>query len=173
MKKYLPLLASLCVLNSAGAADPIPLQSQFNSDEISWVTSPGNSVVSGKASLTLKDGSVKSCAGFNVELLPVAAYSNERINFVYGNNQQGQVLMEDNPPKFTPDVKEYHEMLLKSQCNAEGVFYFKQVPAGDYYVMVFIMWDEPKAEATKTAGGAMMKKIHVAPGTRMAVQLGQ
>jgi hypothetical protein len=173
MKKYLWLLAFILVINSVHSSERIALKSQFDPNEISWVKSPGNSVVSGKAFLRLKDGTIKTCAGFAVELLPSAEYSNERIFLTYGNNQQGQVLLEDNPPKFTPDAREYHELLLKSQCNAEGEFHFKQVPAGDYYVMVFIIWDESSEIGTKKAGGAVMKKIRVASNSRMTVQMGQ
>lgn len=140
---------------------PIQLQSQFNADEVKWVKEVGNSSVAGKTFLTLKDGTRKGCAGFNVELLPVADYSNERILKTYGNNLQGQILLEDNPPKFTPDAPEYHELLLKTTCNAKGEFEFKNVPAGEYYVMTFIVWDiTNEAGATKT-GGAVMKRIKV------------
>ena len=69
-----------------------------------FVKVPGTSTVTGKAFLKLADGTFKNCAGFNVELLPVAAYSHERIVRTYGNDEQGQIRMEQDPPKFTPDA---------------------------------------------------------------------
>ena len=47
----------------------------------------------------------------------------------YGNTNQGQILLVQNPPKFTPDVPEYLEMLLKGACDERGEFTFAQVPA--------------------------------------------
>lgn len=147
----------------AVAAEPVKLESAFSAEEVKFVTQPGGATVSGQAFLKLADGTYKSCAGFNVELLPVAAYSRERIGHTYGNLEQGQILREQNPPKFTPDVPEYHEMLLKGACDAKGEFSFTGVPAGDYFVIAFIMWDK--------AGGAAMKRIHVAAGSQQEVLL--
>ena len=89
-----------------------------------FVKQSGTSTVTGTAFIKLADGTYRGCAGFNVELLPVAAYSKERIVKSYGNDQQGQILMEQNPPKFTPDVPEYHDMLIKGACDARGEFRF-------------------------------------------------
>lgn len=159
----LPLLvaisAQLCL-----AAEPVQLDSRFDRDEVSWIEEPGTATVSGQAHLTLRDGSRKGCAGFHVELLPVARYSTERILKTYGNTERGQVLLEDNPPKFTPDAAGYHEMVIKASCDQRHRFSFRQVPAGDYYVIAFIIWDVPGAPGTKTGGGAM-KRLRVEPGS--------
>jgi hypothetical protein len=114
---------------------------------------------------------LKDCAGFNVELLPVATYSSERIFRTYGNNRAGQVLLEDNPPKFTPDAPAYHEYLLKSTCNAAGEFRFDKVPAGDYFVMAFIIWTLPGLDPPVNTGGAVMKRIHVNPHANVQVDM--
>jgi hypothetical protein len=154
----------------ASAAEPVKLESTFSLDEVKFVTQPGDATVSGKAFLKLADGSYKDCAGLNIELLPVAAYSRERIGRTYGNTEQGQILLEQNPPKFTPDVPEYHDMLLKGTCDARGRFEFTRVPAGDYFVMAFIIWDIPGATPRKT-GGAAMKRIRVEPRSSIDVLL--
>lgn len=160
------------------ASEPVKLQTSFDPELVQWVTQPGDAQVSGTALIKLPDGSKKSCAGFNVELLPVAPYANERIRLTYGNNQQGQILLEQNPPKFTPDVPEYHQLLLKSQCDAQGVFEFKQVPQGEYYVMVFIIWDQDLAAVDQApgavikTGGAVMKRIRVKQGAQLNVAIG-
>jgi len=89
----------------------------------------------------------------------------------YGNNQQGQILLEQNPPRFTPDVKEYHEMLLKGSCDARGKFNFENVAAGDYYVMAFIIWKTGPAEGASSSGGAVMKRIRVEPNSTNVVRM--
>jgi hypothetical protein len=148
------------------------LHSVFNIDEVSFVKQPGTSTVTGTALLELADGTLKSCAGFNVELLPFAEYSKERIVRTYGNDQQGQILLEQNPPKFTPDVPEYHDMLIKGACDARGEFRFSNVPAGDYFVMAFIIWDDASGATPRKTGGAAMKRIHVPAKSQVEAHLG-
>ena len=79
----------------------------------------------------------------------------------YGNDQQGQILMEQNPPKFTPDVPEYHDMLIKGACDVRGEFNFSTVPAGDYFVIAFIIWDDASGRTPRKTGGGVMKRIQV------------
>ncbi|RZA07850.1 MAG: hypothetical protein EOO68_02830 [Moraxellaceae bacterium] len=94
-------------------------------------------------------------------MLPVAKYSNERIRHTYTNNEQGQILVKDNPPRFTPDVKEYHDMVIKGQCNENNEFSFEQIKSGDYYIMAFIIWDSGSNTQSIKEGGAVMKRIHI------------
>lgn len=170
---YLALLsAALAASQGTRASESLKLESRFDRKEVEWIRQAGNSSVSGDAFLKLKDGTVKGCAGFGVELLPVATYSNERIFRTYGNNDQGQILLEDNPPKFTPDAPEYHEMVLKSVCNEHGEFVFDNVAPGSYYAIAFIIWDiEGKDGAAKTGGG-VMKRIEVKPHSKNRIRLG-
>lgn len=163
--------AAAWLVAMAATASTIQLDSTFDIDAVKWVRESGDAVVSGKAFLTLRDGTVKNCAGFAIELLPVATYSSERIFRTYGNNHAGQVLLEDNPPKFTPDAPGYHEYLLKSSCDAQGTFTFQKVPAGDYFLMAFIIWDVAGSNPPVKTGGAAMKRIHVNPRARLSVEL--
>jgi hypothetical protein len=170
----LPAALLLAVLSLAAiAAEPVQLDSRFDLDEVKFVREAGTATVHGTAALKLKDGSAKGCAGFPVELLPVAKYSNERILRTYRSNEHGQVLLEDHPPKFTPDTKEYHEYLLKAVCDERGEFRFEKVPAGDYYVMVFIIWDVTQDGATRKQGGAVMHRIQVKAGATLPLKLGE
>ncbi|MBC8025001.1 MAG: hypothetical protein H7Y89_03335 [Steroidobacteraceae bacterium] len=159
------------ILGAAVAGEPVKLDSKFDIEEVRFVKQTGTSTVSGKASLKLADGTFKDCAGFNIELLPVAAYSKERIVRTYGNDQHGQILMEQNPPKFTPDAPEYHDMLIKGACDLRGEFSFSNVPAGDYFVMAFIIWDDASGPTPRKTGGAVMKRIRVSAGSQIEVLL--
>ncbi|QEY18784.1 hypothetical protein D0C16_24045 [Cellvibrio sp. KY-GH-1] len=160
-------LIALLTINTQ-AADLVPVKSQFNADEIKWIQSNGNSSISGAAFLQLNEKEQKGCSGFGVELLPVADYSNERILKIYGNNSLGKVLMKNNPPKFTPDPKEYHELVRKSQCDEKNQFSFKDLPAGEYYVIFFIIW---KNEVGVDDGGALMKRVSLKAGENAIVQI--
>ena len=165
------LVLGLIFAASAVAGEPVKLDSKFNIDEVSFVKTPGSSTVAGKAFLKLADGTLKGCAGFNIELLPVGAYSLERITKTYGNDRQGQILLEQNPPKFTPDVPEYHDLLIKGACDPRGEFVFSAVPAGDYFVIAFIIWDDVSGPAPRKTGGGVMKRVHVPSETRVEVLL--
>jgi hypothetical protein len=166
------LSCALPLLVHAQAPDaPVKLESAFDADAVKFATVPGTATVTGRAALRLADGSTKSCAGFNVELLPVAAYSKERIGRTYGNLDAGQILLEQKPPKFTPDVKEYHDLLIKGVCDATGEFRFETVAAGEYFVIAFIIWDAKAGDAATKTGGAVMKRIRVSDGQSHAVRL--
>ncbi len=164
-KKLLNRLCFTVLLISplAFAQEPIQVKSPFNLDEVKWVKTAGTSSIHGKASLQLKNNETKGCAGFGVELLPVANYSNERIKNIYGNNDQGKILIEGSIPKFTPDPKEYHDMVIKTTCNSNNEFTFNNISAGEYYVIGFIIWDVTEKGKSVKTGGAVMKKMKVAP----------
>lgn len=153
------------------ASEPIKLSSSFNEDEVNWIKGKGGSSVSGTASIKLESGVNKGCASFKVELLPVASYSNERIFKTYGNNVGGQILISQNPPKFEPDVKEYHELVIATTCDAKGEFQFNDVPQGDFYILAFIIWNEERDGVSKTLGGAVMRKIQVKENSKLRVNL--
>ena len=143
--------------------EPIQLENTFNIDDVKWVKTVGNSSIHGKAFLNLKNNETKGCAGFGVELLPVAKYSSERILNIYGNNDQGKIIIEGTIPTFTPDPKEYHDMVIKTKCNSNNEFTFNNISAGEYYVIGFIIWDKNENGTAVKTGGAVMKKIKVAP----------
>ena len=136
------------------SSDPIRLESKFDPNEISWVKKKGSASIEGEAYIKLEDGTYKGCSGFNIELLPVSDYSSERIYKTYGSNDSGQILISENPPKFTPDAKEYHDLVLKTKCSENNKFSFSNVHPGNYYVMAFIIWGENQ-------GGGVMKRVTV------------
>lgn len=169
MKKLPSLVSSIFILlvsSLAFSQEPIQLENTFNNDDVKWVKTAGNSSIYGKAFLKLKNNETKGCAGFGVELLPVAKYSNERIFKIYGNNDHGQILVEDNLPKFTPDAKGYHDMVIKTKCNADNEYAFNNITAGEYYVIGFIIWEINENSKTVKTGGAVMRKVTVAANAK-------
>jgi hypothetical protein len=164
-------IVGLILATAAVAAEPVELENPFDIEAVRFVKQTGTATVSGKAFIKLADGTVKSCAGFNIELLPVTAYSKERIVKTYGNDRQGQILMEQNPPKFTPDAPEYHDMLIKGACDLRGEFSFSNVPAGDFFIIALIIWDDASSPTPRKTGGGVMKRIRVLPESRVEALL--
>lgn len=151
------IFLSLAVFaHSSYSAEPVELKSRFTAKEVDWFTWSGSSSIRGNASIKLSNGAYKSCAGFTVELVPAAPYSDERILKTYGNNSAGQILMEQNPPKFTPDAPGYHTTVRKTKCDSEGNFAFNYLPKGEYYVIAFIIWKNEDSEEL-SGGGAMQR----------------
>jgi len=165
--KFLTLVLFFIFSHQANSRETVQLISEFNVDSVKWVKIKGNSSVSGEVHLKLGDGAYKGCSGFNIELLPASKYANERILSTYGNTDQGQILMSQKPPKFIPDVKEYHEYLIKSECDSNSKFSFNAVPSGEYYLIAFVIWGkEPNQQ-----GGGVMKKISVGKQQDMKVNV--
>lgn len=158
------LLTIFLLSHQALSSERIEVESKFDPDEISWVKKDGNVIVEGEAYIKLEDGSYKGCSGFNIELLPVSAYSDERIFKTYGNNKSGQILLKENPPKFTPDHKLYHDLVIKNTCDSKNRFSFSNVHPGDYYIMAFIIWNG-------TEGGGVMKRVSVQDGSKIKTVL--
>jgi hypothetical protein len=164
------LITALATIHCANlyAAEPIQLESRFDLEEVKWIQAQGNSSISGTAFLQLNKDEKKGCASFGVELLPVAKYANERILKIYGNNSKGQVLLKDNPPKFIPDHPQYHELVRKTVCDEKNSFTFNDLPAGDYYVIAFIIWKDGKGQED---GGVVMKKLSLGGGENKTIDL--
>lgn len=171
MKKMSLLLGLISLIGCVSNQEepPVKLKKTFLVNEVEFVKAVGNSTVEGSAFIKLEDGSLKGCSGFHVELLPASQYANERIYWNYKNNERGQILMSQKPPKFEPDVKEYHDYVIKTECDNNNTFEFSHVPAGDYYVIAFIIWgDKPDFH-----GGAVMQKLSVADSSTYNVKLEQ
>ncbi|MDN4502812.1 hypothetical protein QX776_10370 [Alteromonadaceae bacterium BrNp21-10] len=153
-------LGLLSVSNLA-KAEVIELDSRFKIEEVQWIRGEGNASLTGKAFIKLENGEYKSCAGFQIELLPVAPYSSERIFKTYGSTLQGQILLSQSPPSFTPDTKAYHEMEIIGKCDDNGVFTFNNIKAGEFFIMAFIIWDEQQGDKNTKQGGGVMQYIHL------------
>lgn len=150
------------------ANEPIALKNNFTIEEVQWVKNAGNSTVEGRAYIKLLNGEYKGCEGFHLELLPVGRYATERILKTYNSTSSGQILLSDKPPKFIPDVKEYHEYVLKTQCGVGDTFKFTHVPSGEYYLIAFIIW----GEVANQQGGGVMQRISLEKNQNLQVSLG-
>lgn len=167
IKAFLTALVTIHCANLY-AAEPIQLENRFDPEEVKWIQTQGNSSISGTAFLQLDKGEKKGCASFGVELLPVAKYANERIFKIYGNNLSGQILLKNKIPKFTPDHPQYHELVRKTVCDEKNAFTFNDLPAGDYYVIAFIIWKDEKGQED---GGVVMKKLSLGGGENKTIDL--
>jgi hypothetical protein len=144
MKQHLFLGLILMATLSAGCQSTreIKLVNRFDQAEFQKRLEPtGKNTIKGNAFIRLANGSIQSCAGFSVSLVPTTPYSTERIVGIYGNSDRGINRIRANETiKFNPDNPEYLKFMRNAVCNAQGMFTFDKVQDGEYFLTTGIQW---------------------------------
>ena len=166
MSRLTPIL--LFVLLSACAA-PRPefqLKSRFDKQQaVKVINALGSGRITGKAYLSKQDGTRATCATSEVILIPATAYAAERMQALYNSKSAG--FNATRKFNFVPDVADFHDLILRSKCDASGEFFFDKLGAGSYYVVTIVRW----AESTfgKRHGGSLMKRVTLRKGQKKSV----
>ncbi len=141
---------------------PIKIVSVFDAQEVEWFKSKGTGTISGTAKFKSKNGEVRFGKEFRIELMPSSSYTEERLQHIYHNKQSGAVYAENGILTFTPDPKGYHDT-IKMMCDENGMFTYNNLPAGDYYVIAFMLWD--------TTGGGLMQRVTLSEGETTHIEM--
>lgn len=162
MKKLTLLIAFLTTL--AGCKDvlttEITTKNEFSAKEASYVLKKGNNTISGNAFMRQGGGGVVTCAGSDVTLLPITAYSKERIDTLYGDENFSSAYNLQYI-RFVPEApKEFREYSKKTVCNSSGDFEFKNVPNGKYYIQTNVVWNA----GYSLQGGGLLATVDVKNG---------
>lgn len=142
---------------SIGGCATYITKSQFQLKELDWYTHPkAVTSINGESFLKTRGGEVKTCAGNRVQLVPVSAYSTERVVALYGNSDSGffgryHRQIDDPVPSYTNNI-------LTAVCDSKGEFSFDNVPIGEYYLTTLVSWE---SSDYVFEGGALMKKVQV------------
>lgn len=88
-------------------------------------------VITGQAFSTQRGGTVVTCAGNAVEMHPATEYFNDIFEIVSNSNLRPAYDFSSEEQKF----------LKTSQCDAQGNFEFRDVPAGKWVITVNVSWD--------------------------------
>ncbi|WP_075342138.1 hypothetical protein [Tenacibaculum agarivorans] len=142
--------------------EAVEIKSPFKEEEVKWFKDKGTASIQGIAKFKSKGGVVRFGKEFRIELQPYSAYTKERLSHIYKNKNGDFVYIEDGVPKFTPDPKGYHDT-KKTMCNSEGEFEYKDLPAGTYYVIAFMLWDE--------TGGGIMRRVELIEGENKVIEM--
>lgn len=102
--------------------------------------------------------------------MPVGGYTVERLGKIYGNPDSGSVYLQDGVPRFIPDPEDYH-ITIKTICDADGRFEFKDLPKGEYYAIAFMIWDEEVEGVLKKSGGGIMRRVSLADGASEEIEM--
>jgi len=168
MKVYFLTTALLVTGCATVPATEVPISATFAKSDVAWFGGTGTGKIEGSAFLRTKGGAVKTCAGYDVQILPYSSYAAERMNFIYGSQTSGHLIGPRRAWKFIPDEPDFYKSLKKTVCNADGDFEFEDLPAGDYYIIAKVTWDIGKVF---DEGGTLMKKVSIASGDTQKVTL--
>lgn len=156
------LCIQITVSQNKSEQPPIKIKHKFDTDAIAWFKTKGYGVIKGTAKFKSKSGEIRYGDELWVELLPSCLYTKERLQGIYNNTNEGVVYIGSGIPKFTPDPKEFHDT-KKAMCNKKGTFEYNNLPAGEYYVIAFMMWDK--------TGGGLMKRVLLAEGELKTIEM--
>ncbi len=168
MKAY--MIVGALMMTGCATVPPtdVPISSKFSKTDVAWFDGAGTGTLEGSAFLRTKGGAVKTCAGYEVQLLPYSSYAAERMRFIYGSEASGHLFGPRRAWKFNPDEPDFYKSVKKTVCNANGEFEYKDLPSGDYYIIAKVTWDIGKVF---NEGGTLMKKVSVATGGTETVTL--
>ncbi len=130
---------------------------------------PGKAIVTGSALVRQRGGTVVSCAGGEVRLIPATAYAAERIAAFYGPGDRAAAqLVRQGDIRVDPDPPDYHTHTRITRCDAQGNFEFASIAGGTYFVVTVIAW---QVQPHSTEGAALMHRVTVAEGQRARIIL--
>lgn len=142
--------------------EAILINNEFKDEEVKWFKKDGTASIKGSAKFKSVTGDIRFGKEFRIELNPYSAYTQERLNHIYKNDDSGYVHVETGIPKFIPDPEGYHQT-RKVMCNENGEFEFKNLPEGDYYVIAFMLWDK--------TGGGIMRHVKLSNNETKVIQM--
>lgn len=145
------LILAGCVLPT----ENLSLLTTFDPNAVAFVNQNGSGVIKGEAFLRQGGGGVVTCAGYNVALVPSAAYADERISLIYKSKERGF-----NPVfrRFTNTQNvDYLSYTRATKCDAQGKFQFRDLHSGAYYVTAQVTW----VVGGVAQGGTLMEKAQV------------
>jgi hypothetical protein len=161
--RFVPLLM---VLALAGCATPrapgvYTVTAPFDASQAEQMLGAGTGTVKGRALFRESGGGVVTCAGNEASLVPATAYAAERMKALYLSEERGSNLFGPRvrAPMFAPDPADYHRLMRKTRCDAQGYFSFDNVAEGDYFVTT-TAWSQA---GSSLQGGNLMKRVRVQP----------
>ena len=163
---YLALSLMLIFLVSCVQPKVVKPTVPFDTAAASYINKRGTATISGQAFLRQLGGSVVTCAGSSVTLIPATEYARQRMVGIYGSDQKGFSVV--GPSDWGhPDYLKYSRETI---CDAQGNFSFDGVSDGNYYVTTSIFW---QVSTYVNQGGILFTKATVKGGRDVKVLLAQ
>lgn len=143
-----------------------PLVNQFNVSEAQYINVSGNNSIHAQAFLRTNGGSVVTCAGYEVQLIPATKYAGERLSHIYGSGNYANT-HRISSVKFQNTESDYLKYRKVTTCDAQGSFSFEGLADGNYYVIALVLWKVGNANQ----GGGLMHDFFVKGGEKINLVL--
>lgn len=134
------------------------MQSRFEGADHDPYLRPGTAVVDGQALFQETGGDRVTCARRGVLMLPATPFFKEALDILAAGRQP------DVGSRLSP---RYKALLRQSVCDARGRFAFRDLPAGDWYVVTEVFW----RAGSDRQGGGLMRRVAVEEGQVQEVLL--
>lgn len=148
------IVVALLVLGGCASAPGVFSEIQrppFPEAEYAQLPREGDGVVTGQVFMRTVGGDVIVGAGSEVILNPVTSYS----TFWYENDYSA------GGRRLSPHDPRADAWIITTQADGEGRFTFRNVPAGDYYVVSRVTWGVARSYGIAQQGGWIAKRITV------------
>lgn len=178
MKIWAPVALGAMLLASCATTAPPPtftLAAPFNAADFAWSRMEGKNTIAGDAVLRTVGGDVKTCAGYQVQLLPATAYTQEYVTRRFKSPQGGYApFLSILQGTYTLDTG-LGDFKRTTTCNAQGAFTFSGLADGSYFVIAKVEWQSIAGGGyyyyNQTQGGDIALKVTVAGGETQVVTL--
>ena len=137
----------------------------INESSLAWVLEPGNTKINGNSfisdNLAINPG-LHTCAGYEVNLIPVNEYFEEILGLFFNNFENA--FWDRNTQFYDWDVvDEEAKYTQQTTCDSQGNFEFSDLAKGDYYIVTAVSYEGgPFRTLPPTMkGGWLLKKVYV------------
>ena len=122
---------------------PVEVVSAFDAREAAYIHDTGANVVEGRVFVRLWTGEEVPCRDKPVLLVPRTAFSEERIEYLYGGTREPGLRrhLKSSRKLEAPDSR-YREYMRQAPCEGAGTFRFEDVADGAYFVIGGAAWKE-------------------------------
>lgn len=145
------------------------LKSHFNLYEVSWFYKKGKNTILGQAFLRTRGGEIKTCAGYEVNLIPASRYAEERMKALYENTQKGFLHIYyaySKRTQFVPESPEYLRTKKPQSATPAEDLSSQTCQTGEYFVITEVIWEVPSyyGGGTHPTGGYLMQRVKLKGG---------
>ena len=153
--------ASLLLLFVVGCLQPYDREARWEEEEWPPFTTTGTSTICGQVVLKRGAENVNFASGNTVKLIPVTSYTKETFQLA---------IIEGAPIEKTDSRLAKFQRFTKG--DADGKFCFKNLPAGNYYLVSEFQWHVSASYSTarySSKGGVAYAETSVKPNERVDV----
>ena len=146
MKRLSTALLPLCLI-ACTETKTVRIPIAFDAAQARQLLAPGKNQVKGTVRVELDNGTLISCAGNIVNLVPVTPYAREWARQFYdldsgrygSLNAAYRMDAKEKPIQFA-DAQAFYATTRSTRCDDDGDFWFKEVGNGDFFVIAKVDW---------------------------------